>query len=173
MLNLLLFVSLQAQATIALPNGFQGITWGMSIEELTSQFEVHKATPGSGYSYADHMETDPDVYVRHTKDNRKIEYYFFDGRLYKIYIVYDRAKSTEGFYKNLIDKAQKEYGPAHSHYQENIFGILVLHVKWDDGKSTMDLRSGAGYVYEVLVDKAGEREKASEIRRKRSLKESI
>ena len=171
MLNLLLFITLQT--SVSLPNGFQGITWGMTVEELTSQFEVHKASPGSGYSYADHMEIDPDVYVRHTKDNRKIEYYFFNGRLYKIYIVYDRARSTEEFYKSLIDKAHKEYGPAQSHYQENVFGILVLHVKWDDGTSIMDLRSGAGYVYEVLIDKAAEREKANKIRRKRNLKESI
>ncbi|WP_455200306.1 hypothetical protein [Kaarinaea lacus] len=158
---------------MSLPNGFEGINWGMTIEELTSQFEVHKATPGSDYSYADHMEADPDVYVRHTEDNKKIEYYFFDGRLYKIYIVYDREKSTDRFYKSLIDKAHKEYGPAQSHYQENVFGILVLHVKWDDGTSIMDLRSGAGYVYEVLIDKAAEREKANKLRRKRNLKESI
>ena len=105
--------------------------------------------------------------------NRKIEYYFYKGRLYKIYIVYDRARSTETFYKSLIDKAQKEYGPAHSHFQENVFGILVLHVKWDDGTSTLDLRSGAGYVYEVMIDKAAERDKAKQLRRKRTLKDSI
>jgi hypothetical protein len=106
-------------------------------------------------------------------NNKKIEYYFFNGRLYKIYIVYDRSKSSEGFYKSLIDKAHKAYGPAQSHYQENIFGILVLHVKWDDGSSTMDLRSGAGYVYEVLIDKDAEREKGNQIRQKRALEESI
>jgi hypothetical protein len=119
------------------------------------------------------MEIDPDVYVRRTQDNKKIEYYFYHGRLYKIYIVYDREKSTDVFYKELINKAHKEYGPAQSHYQENVFGIMVLHVMWDDGSSTLDLRSGAGYVYEVLIDKAAEREKANQIRQKRSLEESI
>ena len=93
--------------------------------------------------------------------------------MYKIYIVYDRDKSTEAFYKELIEKTRKQYGPAQSHYQENIFGILVLHVKWDDGSSTLDLRSGAGYVYEVLIDKDAERKKANQIRQKRTLEESI
>ncbi len=134
---------------------------------------MHQTSPESGFGYADHMEEDPNVYIRVTKDNKKIEYYFFSGRLYKIFIVHDREKSSEAFYKSLIDKAQKEYGPAQSHYQENVFGILVLHVMWDDGVSTMDLRSGAGYVYEVLIDKTAEREKAAKIRRKRSLEESI
>ena len=138
MVSILLFVALQLSVT--LPNGFQGITWGMSIEELTSQFEVQKATPDSGFGYADHMEVDPDVYIRVTKDNRKIEYYFYKGRLYKIYIVYDRARSTETFYKST---------------------------------STLDLRSGAGYVYEVMIDKAAERDKAKQLRRKRTLKDSI
>ncbi|WP_455206502.1 hypothetical protein [Kaarinaea lacus] len=171
MINVLLSAALQVAMT--LPTGFEGITWGMGIEELTSQHEVHKAVPGSAYTYADHMEIDPDVYVRRTEDNKKIEYYFYNGRLYKIYIVYDREKSTDAFYKELIDKAHKEYGSAQSHYQENIFGIQVLHVKWDDGSSTMDLRSGAGYVYQVLIDKTAEREKANRIRQKRSLEESI
>jgi hypothetical protein len=171
MMNLILGVAIQVAVT--LPNGFEGITWGMGIEELSSQHEVHKAEPGSAYTYADHMEIDPDVYVRRTKDNKKIEYYFYNDRLYKIYIVYDREKSTDAFYKALIDQAHKDYGPAQSHYQENIFGILVLHVKWDDGSSTLDLRSGAGYVYQVLIDKAAEREKANQIRQKRALEESI
>lgn len=171
MMNLLFSVSLQV--AFVLPNGYEGINWGMDIEELTSRHEVHKATPGSAYTYADHMEIDPDVYVRRTQDNKKIEYYFYHGRLYKIYIVYDREKSTDVFYKELINKAHKEYGPAQSHYQENVFGIMVLHVMWDDGSSTLDLRSGAGYVYEVLIDKAAEREKANQIRQKRSLEESI
>jgi hypothetical protein len=171
MINLILGVTLQVAFT--LPNGYEGINWGMGIEELTSQHEVHKAEPGSTYTYADHMEIDPVVYVRRTDDNRKIEYYFYEGHLYKIYIVYDREKSTQEFYKGLIDHAYKEYGPAQSHYQENVFGIEVLHVKWDDGKSTLDLRSGAGYVYQVLIDKDAERRKANQIRQKRNLKESI
>ena len=115
MLGLVLAATMQVGIT--LPNGYEGISWGTTIEELTSQFEVHKATPGSEYSYADHTEVNPEVYVRVTEDNIKIEYYFFEGKLYKIYIVYDRAKSSAAFYQEIINKAQKRYGPAQSHYQ--------------------------------------------------------
>ena len=171
MLGLVLSVSLQVAVT--LPNGYQGVAWGTTIEELTSQFDVHKAMPGSEYGYADHTEVDPQVYVRVTDENTRIEYYFFEGRLYKIYVVYDRARSSTEFYQKLIGDAQERYGPAQSHYQENVFGILVLHVKWEDGTSSMDLRSGAGYIYEVLVDIATERKKANQLRKKHTLKKSI
>ena len=161
------------QVAVTLPNGYQDMSWGMTIEDLTSHYDVHKAVAGSEYGYADHGEVDPDVYVRITEDNTRVEYYFFEGRLYKIYVVYDRSKASTEFYQKLIANAQKQYGPAQSHYQENVFGILVLHVKWEDGNSSLDLRSGAGYIYEVLVDIAAEREKGNQIRKKQQLKKSI
>ena len=171
MFGLILTTALQVAVT--LPGGYQDMNWGMTVEQLTSQYDVHKAAEGSEYGYADHTEIDPEVYVRITEDNTRIEYYFFEGRLYKIYVVYDRTRSSADFYQKLIGEAQKRYGPAQSHYQENVFGILVLHVKWDDGTSSMDLRSGAGYIYEVLVDISAERKKANQIREKRTLKKSI
>lgn len=173
MITTLLTAAFIATASFELPNGYKDSHWGMSVEELTSQQEVHKASPGSEYGYADHTETDPDVYVRVTEDNTRIEYYFFEGKLYKIYVVYDRSKSSAEFYQERILATRKNYGPAQSHYQERVFGLLVLHVKWDDGKSTLDLRSGAGYIYEVYVDKDAERRKASKIRKKNIKEKSI
>ena len=160
-------------ASFQLPDGYEETHWGMSVEELTSQLDVHKATAGSEYSYADHTETDPEVYVRLTEDDTRVEYYFFEGRLYKIYVIYDRAKSSAEFYQQRIEATRKQYGSAQSHYQEHVYGILVLHVKWDDGKSSLDLRSGAGYIYEVYVDKDAERRKASQIRKKKIKDKSI
>lgn len=170
---LLLASMLISVADFELPKGYEGAHWGMSVEQLTSQLDVHKATPGTEYGYADHTETDPNVYVRITPDNTRIEYYFFEDHLYKIYVVYDRAKSSDNFYQNLIEATRDKYGTPQSHYQERVFGLLVLHVKWDDGSSTLDLRSGAGYIYEVYVDKAAERNKASQIRKKKLKEKSI
>jgi len=172
-LNIILAGLMISTTAFQLPKGYEETHWGMTIEELTSHFEVHKAVPGSEYSYADHTETDPDVYIRLLKDNQRIEYYFYEGMLYKIYVIYDRAKASPEFYQQRIEDKRKLYGPAQSHYQEKVFGILVLHVKWDDGKSSMDLRSGAGYIYEVYVDKGAERKKASQIRKKKIQEKSI
>jgi hypothetical protein len=159
--------------SLSLPNGYEDISWGTTIEELTSQIDVHKATPGSEYSYADHMEQNPTVYVRVTKKDTRVEYYFFEGLLYKIYVVYNRAKSSDKFYQKRIIESRKQFGPAQSHYQEKVFGLLVLHVKWDDGTSSFDLRSGAGYIYEVYVDKKAERKKAAQARQRKIQEKSI
>lgn len=173
MIKLLFVGILVATTSFELPKGYEESHWGMTVEDLTSQVEVHKADLGSEYSYADHTETDPVVYVRLTKENTRIEYYFFDGKLYKIYVVYDREKSSADFYQERILETRKKYGPAQSHYQERNFGLLVLHVKWDDGNSTLDLRSGAGYIYEVYIDKEAERKKASQIRKRNIQDKSV
>ena len=173
MFKIILIAVMLATGSITLPSGYEGMSWGMTIEDLTSQADVHKATPGSEYSYADHMEQDPNVYVRVTEKNTRIEYYFFEGLLYKIYVVYDRAKSSDAFYQERIVETRKQFGPAQSHYQEKVFGLLVLHVKWDDGTSSFDLRSGAGYIYEVYVDKKAERKKAAQIRKRQTQEKSI
>lgn len=169
MLAGVVLVALLQVAQVPLPDGHKDIHWGMTVEQVKQKVQVYKAGEGSQFGYADHMETDPEVYVRSTSDNTRIEYYFFNGKLYKIYVVYDRAVSTQAFYLDLIDKAQAQYGNAQSNYQENVFGILVIHAKWDDGKSIMDLRSGAGYVYKVLIDKAAQQEKNLVQQRKRSI----
>ena len=173
MIKMLIVGAMLVTASFVLPNGYEESRWGMTIEELTSQFDVHKADLGSEYSYADHTETDPDVYVRFKKDKTRVEYYFYEGKLYKIYVVYDRAKSSAEFYQERILETRKKYGPAQSHYQEKNFGLLVLHVKWDDGKSTLDLRNGAGYIYEVYIDKVAERKKASQIRKQKIQDKSV
>ena len=85
-------------AVSSLPNGYDGAVWGISAKQLEQLVEVHKATPGSEYNYSDHMETDPEVYIQFTKENKRIEYYFFKGKLYKIFIVYDRALTSPQFY---------------------------------------------------------------------------
>jgi len=170
----LLFLTMTIMiAAFELPKGYEEFHWGATVEELTSRIEVNKADLGSEYSYADHTETDPNVYVRLTSDKTRIEYYFFEGMLYKIYVIYDRAKSSSEFYQEKIQETQKKYGPAQSHFQEKVFGLLVLHVKWDDGKSTLDLRNGAGYIYEVYIDKEAERKKASQIRKRAIQEKSV
>jgi hypothetical protein len=130
---------------------------------------VQKAEQGTKYSYADHLEDNPDVHVLIREDNTRIEYYFFQGRLYKVFVVYDRSATSTEFYKKLVMDKQTEYGPAQSHYQEEYYGIQVLHVKWEDMNSIMDLRSAAGYIYQVLIDKKAKNEKANLQFRKRTI----
>lgn len=166
--TLALYAFLQVSAA-ALPQGFEDTNWGMTVEELKKLHPVQKAEEGTKYGYADHLEDSPDVHVLIREDNTRVEYYFFQGKLYKVFVVYDRAATSPEFYKKLVVDKQKEFGPAQSHYQEEYMGMLVLHVKWEDSNTILDLRSAAGYVYQVLMDKKAKNEKANLQLRKRTI----
>lgn len=140
-------------AVSSLPNGYDGAVWGISAKQLEQLVEVHKATPGSEYNYSDHMETDPEVYIQFTKENKRIEYYFFKGKLYKIFIVYDRALTSPQFYRQQITEASRKYGSPQGQFEEKVLGLTVKHTTWEGEQTLLDLRSGAGFVFEVLMDK--------------------
>lgn len=139
-----------------LPPGYEQAHWGMSVTDLEKITELHKASPGSEYQYAEHMETNPDVYVTVLPDKR-VEYYFFRQKLYKIFIVYKKSFTTatdgESFYQTLVQQHTDLYGKAHESFQETVFGMNVVHNAWMNDDSILDIRSGAGYIYQVRVDR--------------------
>jgi hypothetical protein len=151
LLNLSLIAMLQLTAN--LPNGYEAAVWGTTAKQLEKHVEVHKATPGSEYNYSDHMETDPEVYVQLTEQDKRIEYYFFKGKLYKIYIVYNKSLTSDKFYQQKVDAATEKYGEPKDQFDESYFGLPVKHTYWEGEQSVLDLRSGAGFIYEVLIDK--------------------
>jgi len=146
----LILVAPVVSATPDLPDGYEKASWGMSVTELRKLVVVHKATPGSEYNYSEHMEVNPNVYIQKA-ENRRIEYYFFRGKLYKIFILYDRSLATPAFYQKLIKQHREKFGPPQHQFQETVFGILVNHTSWSDEQSSLDLRIGAGYVYQVRL----------------------
>lgn len=133
-----------------LPVGYQQANWGITVAELRKLATVHKAVPGSEYNYSEHMEVNPDVYIQ-VADHKRIEYYFFRDKLYKIFILYDRALATPAYYQKLIRQHSKAFGPPQRQYQETVFGLQVQHASWSDARSSLDLRLGAGYVYQVRI----------------------
>ena len=135
-----------------LPDGYEQAKWGMTVEELQAFTVVHKASRGSEYTYSDHTEINPNVYISKQADKR-IEYYFFRDRLYKIYVVYNRTASNDRLYNDLIQQHAALHGEPHETYQEKVFGMLVKHVAWINEESILDLRSGAGYIYQVRIDR--------------------
>lgn len=157
------------QVATNLPNGYQDVTWGITTEQLEQSVDVHKATPGSEYNYSDHMEAEPEVYIQFTKDKKRIEYYFFKGKLYKIYIVYDRALNSPEFYEKKIAEAKRKYGTPQGQFEENVFGLTVKHTTWEGEQSLLDLRSGAGFIFEVLMDKKVAKAKAVRQRLKNAI----
>ena len=156
-------------STGGLPNGYEKVIWGMTPEELQNITSVEKAESGGNFDYAEHLEDDPDVYIEMTQQRERIEYYFFEGRLYKIFIIYDRMLYNTLFYDRLIGQVKKNFGSPSKTYEEEFLGLLVRHTFWEDEVSTLDLRKGAGFVYQVRTQKAMAERKALVQKRKKAI----
>ncbi len=161
MINALFLVA--ALQAAALPQGYETAKWGMTLSEIRKTTAVVEAKPENGYSYGDHTEVDPDVYVQTTPDNKRIEYYFFEKRLYKVYVIYDPGKSDMNFYQSMHKKISNQFGPHVKAFDERVFGMPIKHILWEDDETSVDLRYGAGFVYEVRVDKATAARKARQV----------
>ena len=146
-----------------------GAYWGMSVEQLNEMVTVQPASSVGQYSFADHMEVNPDVYLRKKNNGNRIEYYFYNGKLYKIFVVYSRQNSNLNQYKKRVAELIKQNGPPQNNYEEVYFGIAVQHTLWEDKDNVFDLRYGAGFVYEVKVNKSLAKSKSLELLKKHSI----
>jgi hypothetical protein len=146
-------------AVASLPDGDGQLRWGISVNELQKSVPVQKVEGGHGFGYAEHMEVNPDVYVQKSDGQKHREFYFHRGKLYKMFSVYDRTLTSVETYQKLLDRLRKEHGAPTRTFEENVMGIRVIHNEWSDDKNTLDLRLGAGFIYEVRTDNAAAREK--------------
>ncbi|HEY5594606.1 MAG TPA: hypothetical protein VIL61_05535 [Nitrospiria bacterium] len=158
-----------AAAGAALPDGYDPVHWGITVDDLKKQVEVERVEMTDEFGYAEHMEEDPEVYARMTSRHERIEYYFFQGRLYKIFVVYDRIFFHTRFYEDLIEEMKESFGPPLKTYQEEFFGLSIQHIRWEDDASVLDLRKGAGFIYQVRIDKAADQKKAKAENKKKGI----
>jgi hypothetical protein len=164
-----LFLPSLAAAGEALPNGFERAGWGITVDELKAQADVNRVEMTDEFGYAEHLEEDPDVYARMTSQHERIEYYFYQGRLYKVFIIYDRIFFHTRLYEDLIDEIKKSFGPPLKTYQEEFFSLSIQHTRWEDDASVLDLRKGAGFIFQVRIDKAADQKKARARTKKKSI----
>ena len=155
------FTSAQADAT--LPIGHEGARWGMNVDELKKiSGDLVQADNRHKFYFGEHFETEPDVYYKEKGKEERIEYYFYKGKLYKVFIIYDRELYETSFYEDLVKKTKDSYGAPKDVFEEKTFGLRISHALWDDGETTLDIRKGAGFIFQVLAEKSvvSEKEKA-------------
>lgn len=159
MLNTIATILLSVALT--LPAGNDIAQWGVTVEELQANIPLDQAVPDeNGYAYGDHEEVDADVYVYRPDKGGRVELYFFEKKLYKTYTIFGHTQTPESTYEALVKEMTDKYGTPAKMFEEVKFGIKIIHNQWNDDKTLIDLRFGAGYVYEVRIDKtAAERKK--------------
>ena len=168
-LSLLAFLNTGLVATPSLPTGFQEAQWDMTAKQLEAVATIKKVITTDGFNYAEHLEENPEVYVQMTPNHKRIEYYFFGGRLYKIFIIYDRVLTHTKFYDRLVKEMQDRYGPPLKTFDENIVDLIIRHTQWQDETSILDLRKGAGFIYQVRIDKPAAEKKARAQHKKKGI----
>lgn len=168
MIAALLFSVLLAVG-IQLPAGYEKAGWGITADQLLKLFPAVKIGPDSKYHYSEHMEMDPDVYVLPNQGGKRIEYYFFKGKLYKVFVVYDKVPDTAGLYNRLKQEFTGKFGKPHQEFQQKVFGLTVSHTLWENDETVFDLREGAGFIYQVRAYKPALQEKQREYDRKKAI----
>lgn len=162
-------LAIQLLFPTALPTNYYCAHWGMTASELNSQHKVYKATHHGNYNYADHSEINPDVYVRKTTDHKRLEYYFFNKKLYKIYVIYPKSHALTKNYQNQLTRFKQKFGDPSDSSRESYYGMEIQHNRWDNVITSLDLRLGAGFIYEVWVQKKAAKLKALQQERKKSI----
>lgn len=165
-LSVLLAASVAAPV---LPNGYEKARWGMTVQELQEVASVERVLTGKGFNYAEHMEEDPEVYAGFSAGHNRIEYYFFEGKLYKVFIIYDKMLYHTKFYEKLVKDTTEKYGPPGRTYEETFYDLVIHHSLWEDPESELDLRKGAGFVYQVRIDRDAAGRKAAREKKKKGV----
>ena len=154
---------------LLLPSGYEQARWGITAQQLAQLSGVVKVEPGANYHFAEHMEIDPDVYVLTGQKGKRVEYYFFKSKLYKVFVIYDKVADTAGLYLKLKAGLEKQYGPSKKEFIQTVFGFQVKHTLWEDEKTIYDLRSGAGFIYQVRIFKPLLKQKEQAYERKKAI----
>ena len=129
----------------------------MAVEELGKVMDITDVV-SLGKFYAEHFEWKPDVYVSYLPpDYQKIEYYFYNNKLYKIFIMYklkkSKFKNPLKYFESIVNAAIKTYGKPQASYEDDRFGFPIWHNVWEDNVTQMDIRMGSSFIHKVLMHK--------------------
>ena len=156
---LVFFISLISSPawSVELPDGYGKAKWGMTVEELSKVADIIDVV-SLGKFYAEHFEWKPDVHVSYLPpDFQKIEYYFYNNKLYKIFIMYklkkSKFKNPLKYFESIVNNAIKTYGEPKASYEDNSFGFPIWHNVWEDNITQMDIRMGSSFIHKVLIHK--------------------
>lgn len=168
-ISLVFFISLTSSSAwgVELPAGYEKARWGMTVEELSKIADITDVV-SLGKFYAEHFEWKPDVYVSYLPpDFQKIEYYFYNNKLYKIFIMYklkkSKFKNPLKYFESIVNHAINTYGEPQASYEDDRFGFPIWHNIWEDNITRMDIRMGSRFIHKVLVHKGLSKEKSLEL----------
>lgn len=160
---LMLLLSACLMGGVALAEG--EIQLGMTEKALLAQVDARKVSEiqGHQHGYSDFLEPNPVVYIAYPAPDKKLEYYFHQGKLYKVFKIYLDQSDSRQLYRDKQAEIEAMMGAPKRQYTSTYFSLPIRHTVWVTGDEELDLRFGAGFVYEVLTDMPAAREKRRQL----------
>ncbi len=126
----------------------------MSESDLQKNVKIEKVSGNAshGHEFSDFTEVNPAVYADTSSKSKKTEFYFHEGKLYKTYTIYLTQDKVSALYQQKLNEHQKKLGKPKETYTDKVFSMPIKHTVWETKNETLDLRYGAGYVYEVRTN---------------------
>ena len=106
---LAVFILLITSSFATLPIGEGDLQWGASEQTLIDQYNVTKVDPKNpqGNHFTEFMEIDPEVYIDRSTPGKKFEFYFYQGKLYKTFVIHlDQSDAQARYEKKVKAKAK-------------------------------------------------------------------
>ena len=144
-----------------LPLGEGELKWGASAQTLMQHYNAVKVDPQNSQDnhFTEFMEIDPVVYIDRSTPGKKIEFYFYQGRLYKTFVIHLDQSNAQARYKEKIKTLTESFGNPSKQHQSIVYSMSVFHTIWEFGDEQYDVRFGAGYIYEVRTHRPTAEEK--------------
>ncbi len=144
-----------------LPLGEGDLQWEASAQTLMEHYNAVKVDPQNpqGNHFTEFMEIDPVVYIDRSTPGKKVEFYFYQGRLYKTFVIHLDQSNAQARYEEKIKTLTESLGTPSKQHQSIVYSIPVFHAIWEFEDEQYDVRFGAGYIYEVRTHKPTAEEK--------------
>ena len=131
-------------------SGYGWATWGMTVEQVLARLAEDGVKEPEMFRPE---ESDITSVVALNPDSKryKIEYRFYDNRLFHIEVFYSDFFKNNTFNAFLLTK-MSEYGRPYEQYATvDEMGSVILHAKWDTEESLIELVSRPNGFYSLFI----------------------
>ncbi len=133
-------------------DGYGWARWGMSLQEVMTRLGNEGVADTAVYAPPRNREFVSLVALNPDEKRYKVEYRFFDEKLFHIEVYYSDYFENNSFNAFLLSK-MSEYGrPYDMNVKVDELGNVILNTKWDTENSLIELVSRPNGRYSLFLD---------------------
>ncbi len=133
-------------------DGYGWASWGMSLQDVTARLGEEGVTDTAVYKPPENPEFVSVVALNPDEERYKVEYRFYNEKLFHIEVYYSDHFENHSFNSFLLDK-MSEYGrPYDMNVRVDELGNVILNTKWDTENSLIELVSRPNHRYSLFLD---------------------